>query len=821
MLESRPGGAAGPRRYTLSLARCTAGLFAAAALALGVTAYFAVERVSRVLADQQARAAAVELDALQRQLNTRFGDLRRQVEAFAGETETLRVLQDGDALERRAREQEIARLIPGATRVSLTVAGSELPPAGAFPQLGFADLELIARMETERIPPLLEVHLFQSPDQHFDIVVPVRPSGSDSTLAGSLLVSLDVDIIQAPLQAMRLVAGYVELQQALGDGSMLVLARTAGAQPRQAAARDVELDGTRWRLSYWPLSAPGAAGLRAAVAAVAVAALALLGLAFYGGFRLLARALSRDLRTVESAAYDVWRRGAVRDQYQVALREFAPVIERIAAGSPPEGSEAGGAEMVQGKSTREDSGIRVTELPALSASIFKAYDIRGIVGQTLDEDIVYAIGRAIGSEARARGLSAVAVARDGRLSGPGFLAALSRGLRATGTDVIDIGLAPTPLLYYAAHTLGAGSGVMVTGSHNPPEYNGFKIMIGGETLAGDDIQRLRLRIESGDLIAGEREGGYRTHAIGADYIQRVAGDVSLKRPLKLVVDCGNGVAGAIAPDLLRALGCRPIELFCEVDGNFPNHHPDPSQPENLVDLIQAVREHKADLGLAFDGDGDRLGVIDGTGRVIWPDRQMMLYAIDVLGRNPGAEIIFDVKCSRHLARVIEEHGGRPLMWRTGHSLVKAKMKETGAPLAGEMSGHIFFKERWYGFDDALYTAARLLEILAGQPRPAAEVFAGLPDAVSTPELRVDFAEGMHHAFMERFLAATRFPGAKLSTIDGLRADFPDGWGLVRASNTTPCLIIRFEADDAAALGRVQEAFRRALFAIDPALVLPF
>ena len=477
--------------------------------------------------------------------------------------------------------------------------------------------------------------------------------------------------------------------------------------------------------------------------------------------------------------------------------------------------------MKQDISPEGAGGVYAGGRPAVAASIFKAYDIRGIVGQTLTEAVVEALGRAIGSEAHDRGLSAVAVARDGRLSGPGFLAALARGIRATGTDVIDIGLAPTPLLYYATHALGTGTGVMVTGSHNPPDYNGFKIMIGGETLSGEGIQRLRRRIEAGDFAAGGTEGGYRAVSIGEDYIRRVAGDIRLKRPLKLVVDCGNGVAGAIAPQLLRALGCQPVELFCEVDGRFPHHHPDPSQPENLEDLIRAVKEHEADLGLAFDGDGDRLGVIDGAGRVIWPDRQMMLYAADVLARNPGAEIIFDVKCSRHLARVIERHGGRPLMWRTGHSLIKAKMKESGAPLAGEMSGHIFFKERWYGFDDALYTAARLLEILSAQSRPPAEVFAELPDAVSTPELRVDFTEGAHHAFMEKFLAATRFPAAKLSTIDGLRADFPDGWGLVRASNTTPCLIIRFEADDVAALGRVQEKFRQALLAIDPALRLPF
>ncbi|MCC6207735.1 MAG: phosphomannomutase/phosphoglucomutase [Gammaproteobacteria bacterium] len=803
----------------ISLARCGVGLFAVSALAVGVTVWVAIDGMSRTLAEQQVRTAAAEAASLQQTLTSRLEGLRRQVQVFAEETETLRVVQDDDVLELRAREQAIARLIPGATRVVLTVSGRELPPAGAFPQLGFADLELIAQMEVGNSPPL-EVHLFQSPEQHFDVVVAVRPSAGERPLAGNLLVSFDVDQIQAPLRDLSLAAGYAELQQALGDGSVLVLARTPGQPGRQAAPREISLEGTRWRLSYWPLPARQPAG-QSALLIAAAAALALVALAIYGGFALLARVLRRDLRTLEHAAYDVWRLDAALDRYPVALRELAPMIERITAGRPPEDREGGGTTMGREKTTGGEGGIQVSELPVLSASIFKAYDIRGIVGQTLTDDVVYAIGRAIGSEAHDRGLNAAVVARDGRLSGPGFLAALARGIRSTGINVIDIGLAPTPLLYYATHALKTGTGVMVTGSHNPPEYNGFKIMIGGETLAGEGIQRLRQRIESGDLVSAAQEGGYRTHDISEDYIRRVAGDVRLKRPLKLVVDCGNGVAGAVAPDLLRALGCVPVELFCEVDGHFPNHHPDPSQPENLEDLIQAVKERKADLGLAFDGDGDRLGVIDATGRVIWPDRQMMLYAIDVLGRNPGAEIIFDVKCSRHLARVIEEHGGRPLMWRTGHSLVKAKMKETGAPLAGEMSGHIFFKERWYGFDDALYTAARLLEILAADPRSATEVFAALPDAVATPELRVDFAEGMHHVFMEKFLATTRFPDAQVSIIDGLRADFADGWGLVRASNTTPCLIIRFEADDAAALKRVQEVFRRALLAIDSTLVLPF
>ncbi len=457
-----------------------------------------------------------------------------------------------------------------------------------------------------------------------------------------------------------------------------------------------------------------------------------------------------------------------------------------------------------------------------SPAIFKAYDIRGVVGRTLDDELVHDIGRAIGSEAALQGLTSVAVARDGRLSGAGFAAALARGLRAVGIDVIDAGMVPTPLLYFTAQRLAAGSGVMVTGSHNPPEYNGFKIMLGGVTLAGDSIQRLRTRIVSGDFHRSARAGAYTAIDPVADYVREITDGVRPVRSLRVVVDCGNGVAGAVAPQLLRALGCEVIEMYCEVDGHFPNHHPDPSQPENLEDLIAAVAAHGADIGFAFDGDGDRLGVIDGEGRVIWPDRQMMLYAADVLSRCPGAPIIFDVKCSRHLERVIREQGGEPVMSRTGHSLIKAKLKELDAPLAGEMSGHIFFRERWYGFDDALYTAARLLEILARDARPPHEIFAELPDTVSTPELRIDFdEEGENHRFMERFLADPRFDGARIVTIDGLRAEFTDGWGLVRASNTTPSLILRFEADNEDALERIQEAFRRALRAVDTGVSLPF
>lgn len=456
----------------------------------------------------------------------------------------------------------------------------------------------------------------------------------------------------------------------------------------------------------------------------------------------------------------------------------------------------------------------------VSASIFKAYDIRGVVGETLTEEVVYNIGRAIGSEAAARQQKTVAVARDGRLSGAAFVAALTRGLRDSGRDVIDVGMVPTPLLYFATHHLGIGSGVMVTGSHNPANYNGFKMVLAEETLAEAAIQGLRHRIETDDYTRGD-EGAYRALDIIPDYLAQVVGDIKLSRPLKVVVDCGNGVAGVIAPALFKKLGCDVVELFCEVDGHFPNHHPDPSQPENLQDMIAAVKAHHADLGFAFDGDGDRLGVVDATGHVIWPDRQMMLYATDVLSRNPGGEIIFDIKCSNHLAKVIEAQGGKALMWKTGHSLIKAKMRESGALLAGEMSGHIFFKERWYGFDDGLYTGARLLEILTASDVAPQAQFAALPEAFSTPELQVKMEEGAHHAFIKRFLAEVSFDEGEINTIDGMRVDFGEGWGLVRASNTTPCLVIRFEADSDAALKRIQNDFKAAMLKIEPDLALPF
>jgi len=451
----------------------------------------------------------------------------------------------------------------------------------------------------------------------------------------------------------------------------------------------------------------------------------------------------------------------------------------------------------------------------VAASIFKAYDIRGVVGQTLNEAVAEHLGRAFGTEALKLGEKAVAIGRDGRLSGPSLSGALIKGLRSTGINVIDLGAVTTPMLYYVAATRGdqgCHSGIQVTGSHNPKDYNGFKMVLAGRAIYGDDIQGLRQRIEREDYASGA--GGLTEVNVLDEYTRRIAGDCKLARPMKIVVDSGNGIPGASAPGILRALGCEVIELYSEVDGDFPNHHPDPSKPENLVDLIKAVKEHGAELGLAFDGDGDRLGVVTKDGNNIFPDRQIMLFAQDVLSRVPGAPIIFDVKCSQRLAIAIREAGGVPTMYKTGHSLVKAKLKELNSPFAGEMSGHIFFGERWYGFDDATYTAGRLLEILSKVTNPSA-VLDALPTSFSTPELNVPCAEGEHHAVIEKLRQTATFEGAELTTIDGLRADYPDGFGLVRASNTTPVLVLRFEGHTPEALERIQKHFMAQILAVKP------
>lgn len=456
------------------------------------------------------------------------------------------------------------------------------------------------------------------------------------------------------------------------------------------------------------------------------------------------------------------------------------------------------------------------------AEIFKAYDIRGIVDDTITADITFQIGQSIGSEVIAAGHNAIVIGRDGRLSGPTLANALANGLRAAGVDVTDIGVAPSPVVYFSAYQLNISSCVAITGSHNPPNYNGFKIVVDGTTLSAERIQALRTRIENHDLNTADTLGNFTEVAIIDDYVKHIVSDVKLQRKMKIVIDCGNGVGGATAPQLFRQLGCDVVDLFSEVDGTFPNHHPDPAKLENLQDLICAVKENNAELGLAFDGDADRLGVVTSKGEVIWPDRQMILFARDVLSRNPGCEIIYDVKCTRTLATEIAIAGGKATMWRTGHSFIKSKLKKTGAALAGEMSGHIFFKERWFGFDDGVYAGARLLELLSKMEQHPQDVFDALPNTLNTPELHISVERfGEHYKLMDELITNAHFPNEKVSTFDGLRVDFKNGFGLIRPSNTTPVLVMRFEGDTQTALNNIQNQFRALLLQTRESIKLPF
>lgn len=611
------------------------------------------------------------------------------------------------------------------------------------------------------------------------------PAREDGALVGAAFVRLPLS--RATLATEQAPLDESDMYLALRQGGVTLLERGNAEYVEAAERMSAPVPGTGMRVvAAAPTSPVAPFGLRGL--APFIAALVLL-LVAYLTWRVLPKLLS------------------VKD----AAEDEAPTLEQALEAEPTPEAQ------VQAPAVTEAKAPAVK----IDAGIFRAYDIRGVVGQSLDTGVAELIGQAIGSLMREQDLTDIVVGRDGRLSGPDMVAGLVEGLRRAGRNVIDIGVAPTPLVYFGAFHLRTGCCVSVTGSHNPPDYNGFKIVVGGETLSGDAITDLHARIAEDRLHRAESPGGLSERDIGDDYVDRIAGDVQTERRLKVVVDAGNGAAGEIGPRVLEAIGCEVMPLYCEIDGTFPNHHPDPSEPENLEDLVNMVQRLDADLGIAFDGDGDRLGVVTREGENIFPDRLLMLFAADVLERNPGAVIVYDVKCTGRLPGHILRHGGSPLMWKTGHSLIKAKMREVEAELAGEMSGHFFFAERWYGFDDGIYSAARLLEILAAREEAPSEVLSALPTGVATPEIKVPAPGDDPHAFVERFQAGAELEGARLSTIDGVRADWNDGWGLVRASNTTPVLVLRFDADDQAALERIQSVFREQIHAIDPELELPF
>ncbi|MGB5180490.1 MAG: phosphomannomutase/phosphoglucomutase [Gammaproteobacteria bacterium] len=839
-----------------SLARVRYQLLLAGVVLLGVLAAF----IFQLMSGHILRATQHESKITTQQVALRVAAMAdyygSTAALLAKDPDIAYLLMVGNESALQSREESLRYVFPNAINVQLLAPGITEVDMDASPPLSHAALAQMRVAEAAEAEPPIEVHLFNTPQQHINIAHRiVDPAGSG--VVGHMMVSLSAEVLQNILNDIRQLDGYIEVQQDGGKGAPVVIARFGEQSLKRGDADQVvRIEGSRWQVAYWPavtgLVALGGISMRV-LGAFIVAAAAMVALIMVLTGRIK-RALRVDQVSVVTIMKD-YRDGRPRREYPSGLAELHESIEfmtKLAAGSQAaeqfisaprerDASDHAAVESADDKGSIDEgvaadfgSAIRSDnliveedplfmeaddEIVDIDPSIFRAYDIRGVVDQSLTTTAVRLIGRAIGSEALQRGRDTVVVGRDGRLSGPSLSEALVSGIISTGCNVKDIGVVPTPVLYFATYYLDSQSGVVVTGSHNPPDYNGLKIVIDGETLSGESIQSLHERIKAGKFISGA--GSVETINVVPDYIERIRGDVTVARPLKVVVDCGNGVAGGVIPKLLKDLGCEVSELFCEVDGTFPNHHPDPSKAENMQDLITAVGAEQADIGLAFDGDGDRLGVVTADGRIIWPDRVLMLYAIDILARNPGGQIIYDVKCSRHLDAIIREHGGEPLMWKTGHSFIKAKIRETGALLAGEMSGHIFIKERWYGFDDALYAAARLLEILARDERNSTEVFAALPDSVNTPEINVSMREGEPPVFIGQLLESAHFEGATVSTIDGLRADFEDGWGLVRASNTTPVLVLRFEADNEEALARIMGDFRRVMLQVNMHLSLPF
>ncbi|MAZ05848.1 phosphomannomutase/phosphoglucomutase [Marinobacter sp. SS8-8] len=812
----------------------------------------------------QARFAslkALEADAAALRLNQYFDQVQKSINGLATQPHVIQALNSRNDIP--VTELQLANFLPAIEEVHL-FPYRDIPRASTGDGLlGFSGLELARRAETgQRLFP----DAFPRDNRWFvQIAAPVRNPTSNAVI-GSLLIIFDTGQIQPLLKVVNAsLGGELALVQTVSGASRTVVSNGSGS----GSAESRRLTNPDWTVAYTPAKV-SAAPVGTVMIAILVGAPALIAAiiiwVLLGGAQ---KGLRQDVTALIQWAHKVFggervklptfRWDMVASAGEVLFRLSQVVDKRVAkagetakpkpasSGKSGAGASKGsdeplfqdkdmpdidmldGDEDVLGFGTGDDTVFGSGDTPdveevglpqvELSRDIFRAYDIRGIVGETLTAEGVQVIGRAIGSEALARGVDSLCIGYDGRHSSPDLAGALARGVMVAGCNVIHVGAVPTPVLYFATHELQTGSGVMVTGSHNPANYNGLKIMLGGETLSGEAIQKLYQRIQTGDFASGQ--GNQSSEDVRRAYLDRILGDIAVAAPLKVVVDAGNGIAGELGPMLIEELGCEVVPLYCDVDGDFPNHHPDPGKPANLTDLIARVESEGADIGLAFDGDGDRLGVVTDSGKIIWPDRLMMLFARDVVSRNPGTDVLYDVKCSRRLAGVISEAGGRPIMWKSGHSLMKAKMKETGALLAGEMSGHIFFGERWYGFDDGLYSAARLLEILGVEDRRSDEVFEDFPDDISTPELNVEVTDSAKFDIIARLGEAGDFGDGNISTIDGIRVDYADGWGLCRASNTTPALVLRFEAETEEALERIKSVFREQLRKAAPDLVADF
>ena len=778
-------------------------------LGIGVGLLFAAICLWQAFGIFQASSAVANAadvaNQLSKELATQAQSARSSLIKATRSPEVLKLVTEVENFNSSTARAEILALIPEC-RDADVIRGSDVNAAlgGRYAEFGFAKSDVL--LEAQQSGNVVPAQLHVEKDKSFSLVL-VAPVKQGGTTFGYVLGKFPAEKIVKQLLAFK-GSGTIALQQTGANDPITMLSSGAGA----VSSGTTSVAGSRLLFAWGAADAYSPLPFEGVVPSLLFAMLGLgfAGLLAYVRLRpSLITKMTAKIRTPDTMNLPETKARPTNERADALLKEQTNA--KIAVVKAAEAAVAPAPERAVAGKTLPNVNV--------SRSIFRAYDIRGVIGSTLNEGVAELLGRALGSEIVERGLTEMVVARDGRLSGPALSAALIRGLRATGCNVIDLGPVPTPVLYFATHELNTGSGVMVTGSHNPPDYNGFKMMIGGETLAEQSIQDLYARINTSRFSEGS--GLLQTMDVTEAYIDKISGDIQLENPLRVVIDAGNGIAGGIAPKLLQSIGCEIEELYCEVDGNFPHHHPDPSDPKNLKDLIVAVKQMNADIGVAFDGDGDRLGIVTRSGKIIYPDRMLILFARDVLSRVPGASIIFDVKCTGALAPAIRAAGGVPVMYKTGHSLIKGKMKELDAALAGEMSGHFFFKERWLGFDDGMYAACRLLEILAASGLDADDLFDDIPDAVSTPELKIEMEEGAHYRFIEHFIKSAKFPGARITSIDGIRADFDDGWGLVRCSNTTPCLVLRFEGEDDVALKRIQELFRTQILMLDKSLKLPF
>ncbi|MCU7803161.1 MAG: phosphomannomutase/phosphoglucomutase [Candidatus Thiodiazotropha sp. (ex Lucinoma borealis)] len=811
----------------------TIGVIGLLILTAAVWSYLFYQNQLTTQAQQKKQTKAIT-QALAISITTILKQRMELIQGLAHQPALAELFDQVDTQDLQVEQARLTRLVPDVMRIRLLPKGVEQPDTDAKPHMGYASLQLLRQAEESETVLPAEMHQFGTTHQHIAIASSI-PSTNGVDVSGVLHAAFPTDTLLKLLDGIEDYAGRVELQQVFAGKEPFALAGK-GAIVATGDRPDgvIPLKGSIWQIAYWGGTGTGMqADLIESLMLIVPGVLFFLFTALLL-FRLSQRmtnALKSDQHNILSLmeALVVGRppkhQPAQLSDLQPTLDVLEHQVREYRSNQAEKGKIKRSASDISGLGISdmvvkdEGASIVVDEMIDIPSSIFRAYDIRGVVGETITEEIVTQLGQGIGSEVYEKGYQSVVVARDTRTSSDSLQSALIQGLQASGRDVIDLGMVPTPLLNYAVHELDAECGVMVTGSHNPAQYNGLKLVVGRESPTQEDIQDLRRLIDAGQLLQGE--GSFDSQEIENDYIERVISDVRLGQPLKIVVDCGNGAASAVAPELYRQLGCEVVELYCTADGTFPNHHPDPGDPKNMRDLQKAVIDHQAALGLAFDGDGDRLGVIDSSGKLIWPDRLLMYLAIDILTREPGGDIIYDVKCSRHLANIVLSNGGRPLMWKSGHSMLKAKMKETHALLAGEFSGHILFSERWYGFDDGIYAGARLLEILSLDYRTSAEIFAELPESLSTPEYVLQLEEGQPQTVMSAIDKLPEIPGARLVKIDGLRAEFEQGWGLVRASNTTPSLLFRFEAESEVGLEQVQSIFRDMLTKVDPALQPPF